>query len=121
MSSYRTIPISNFLLKDYKNLYGESSYYNFNDNQYVFGDTDPITNGKLRHRKNKDCKLAEVKQIRIHDFRHSCALLLINSGATINVVAKYLGHTKIDETLNTYSHLFKNQLNEIINIIDKLN
>lgn len=38
----------------------------------------------------------------------------INSSATINVVAKYLEHTKIDETLNTYSHLFKNQLNEII-------
>lgn len=35
----------------------------------------------------------------------------INSGATINVVAKYLEHTKIDEILNTYSHLFKNQLN----------
>ena len=48
-------------------------------------------------------------------------LMFINNGATINVVAKYLGHTKIDETLNTYSHLFKNQLNEIINIIDKLN
>lgn len=45
----------------------------------------------------------------------------INSGATINVVANYLGHTKIYETLNTYSNLFKNQLNEIINIIDKLN
>ena len=43
----------------------------------------------------------------------------INSGATINVVAKYLGHTKIDETLNTYSHLFKNQLNEIINIYNE--
>ena len=71
--------------------------------------------------KNKNCKLAGVKQIRIHDFRHSCASLLINSGATINVVAKYLGHTKIDETLNTYSHLFRNQMNEIINIIDNLN
>ena len=45
----------------------------------------------------------------------------INSGATINVVAKYLEHTKIDETLSTYSYLFKNQLNEIINMIDKLN
>ena len=45
----------------------------------------------------------------------------INSSATINIVAKYLGHTKINETLNTYSHLFKNQLNEIINIIDKVN
>lgn len=25
------------------------------------------------------------------------------------------------ETLNTYSHLFKNQMNEIISIIDNLN
>ena len=47
--------------------------------------------------------------------------MTINSGATINVVAKYLGHSKIDEILNTYSHLFRNQLNEILNIIDKLN
>lgn len=62
-----------------------------------------------------------IKCILFFNFRHSCASLLINCGATINVVAKYLGHAKIDETLNTYSHLFKNQLNEIINIIDKLN
>lgn len=121
-SSIRNIPIPKVLMEDMKVLYEVSKrHYGFNDDWYLFGDTDPITNGKLRHRKNKDCKLAEVKQIRIHDFRHSCASLLINSGATINVVAKYLGHTKIDETLNTYSHLFKNQLNEIINIIDKLN
>lgn len=33
MSSYRTIPIPNFLLEYYKDLYDEcSSYYNFNDN-----------------------------------------------------------------------------------------
>lgn len=121
-SSIRNIPIPKVLMEDMKVLYEVSKrHYGFNDDWYLFGDTDPITNGKLRHRKNKDCKLAEVKQIRIHDFRHSCASLLINSCATINVVAKYLGHTKIDETLNTYSHLFKNQLNEIINIIDKLN
>jgi hypothetical protein len=69
----------------------------------------------------KIAKNADTQRIALHSFRHSCASLLINSGATINVVAKYLGHTKIDETLNTYSHLFKNQLNEIINIIDKLN
>ena len=81
-----------------------------------------IRNNQIeREIKNKDYKLAGVKQIRIHDFRHSCASLLINSGAAINVVAKYLGHKKIDETLNTYSHLFKNQINEIINIIDNLN
>ena len=110
------------LLEDLHKLYEVSkTHYGFNDKWIVFGDTNHITSGKIRYRKNRNCKLAEVKQIRIHDFRHSCASLLINSGATINVVAKYLGHTKIDETLNTYSHLFKNQMNEIVNIIDNLN
>ena len=65
--------------------------------------------------------MARVKDIRIHDFRHSCASLLIDSGANITLVAKYLGHSKIDETLNTYAHMFQNKLNNIISIIDNLN
>ena len=80
----------------------------------------PITNSRLRDRKNQLCQKANLKQIRIHDFRHSCASLLINNGANITMVAKYLGHTKIDETLNTYSHMFKNKLNDIVNTINKL-
>ena len=36
------------------------------------------------------------------------------------MVAKYLGHTKIEETLKTYSHLFISTLDEIINVIDTL-
>lgn len=121
-SSIREIPIPKVLLDDLKELYKVcEKHYGFNNKWYVFGNTDPITNGRIRSRKNRNCKLAGVKQIRIHDFRHSCASLLINSNASINVVAKYLGHTKIDETLNTYSHLFKNKMNEIIDIIDKLN
>ena len=86
----------------------------------MFGDDNPITNGKIRRRKNRICKLSDVKQIRIHDFRHSCASLLINNGANITLVAKYLGHTKIDETLNTYSHMFKSKLNDIVSTINKL-
>lgn len=62
-----------------------------------------------------------VTQIRIHDFRHSCASLLINKGANITLVAKYLGHTKVDETLNTYLHTFKNKLDDIVNLINDLN
>lgn len=121
-SSIRTIPIVETLLNDFKRLLEQDKKtYGFKKSWYVFGTDIPITNSRLRDRKNQLCQKANLKWIRIHDFRHSCASLLINSGATINVVAKYLGHTKIDETLNTYSHLFKNQLNEIINIIDKLN
>ena len=46
--------------------------------------------------------------------------LLIYKGANIITVSKFLGHTKIDETLNTYSHMFKNKLNDIVNTINKL-
>ena len=45
----------------------------------------------------------------------------INNGANITMVAKYLGHTKIDETLNTYSHMFKNKLDDIVGTINRLN
>ena len=86
----------------------------------MFGTDIPITNSRLRDRKNQLCQKANLKQIRIHDFRHSCASLLINNDANITTVAKYLGHTKINETLNTYSHMFKNKLNDIVNTINKL-
>lgn len=65
--------------------------------------------------------MARVKDIRIHDFRHSCASLLIDSGTNITLVAKYLGHTKIDETLNTYSHMYQNRLDTIVSIIELQN
>lgn len=121
MSSYRTIPIANFLLKYYKDLYDEcSSYYNFNDNWYVFGNIDPLPETTLRDRKTKNTFKAGVKNIRVHDFRHSCASLLIDSDANITLVAKYLGHTKIEETLKTYSHLFTSALDEVVAVIDNL-
>lgn len=42
-------------------------------------------------------------------------------GANITLVAKYLGHSKIDETLNTYSHMYQNRLDTIVNIIELQN
>ena len=47
--------------------------------------------------------------------------ILVNNGANITVVAKYLGHSKIDETLNTYSHMYQNRLDTIVNIIELQN
>ena len=80
----------------------------------------PVCSNTLTNHKNVNCKLANVKQIRLHDFRHSCASLLVNKGTNVQVVTKYLGHTKIEETLNTYTHLFNSALNEVVNLIDKL-
>ena len=63
---------------------------------------------------------AGLKRIRIHDFKQSCAPLHINNGANVTLVAKYLGHTKIEETLNTYSHMFSTALDSVVSVIDSL-
>ena len=121
-SSYRTIPIPNFLLKDLSNLYNDgANYYSFRELWYVFGNIDPLTATTLLDRKTKNAFMSRVKDIRIHDFRHSGASLLIDSGANITLATKYIGHTKIDETLNTHSYMYQNRLGTIVNIIELQN
>lgn len=120
-SSVRQIPITLKLKEHLQELYNISSkHYGFNKNWFIFGNTDPITNWSIRTRKDRIADKAGVKRIRLHDFRHSCASLLINNGANVTLVAKYLGHSKIEETLQTYSHMFKSKMDELINIIDNL-
>lgn len=97
----------------------EMKYENYTSTWFIFGGV-PISKETIKLRKNKFCKQANLKQIRIQDFRHSCASLLINNNASITLVSKYLGHSSITTTLNIYAHMFKNQLDGIINVINKL-
>ena len=120
-NSYRTIPIPSKLLKSLEKLKEKAKmkkYYN--DDWFVFGDELPFKETTICQRKNRYCKLAKVKQIRIHDFRHSCASFLINNGCNIVLVSKYLGHSRISITLDTYTHLYKNELLEVSKMIDTL-
>lgn len=121
-SSIRTLPLNKLLLNDLKLLKKERlKEHEFNDNYFVIGDAFPVGSNTITSRKNRNCEIAEVKQIRIHDFRHSCASLLIYKGANIITVSKFLGHTKIEETLNTYTHLYKNALTDTTALIDDMN
>ena len=120
-SSIRILKIPQVLTYDPKMIKKEAEKIpGFNDNFFVAGDMLPICSNTLTNNKNVNCKLANVKQIRLHDFRHSCASLLINNGANVTLVAKYLGHTKIEETLNTYSHMFSTALDSVVSVTDSL-
>ncbi|HBP12544.1 MAG TPA: hypothetical protein DD613_00520 [Firmicutes bacterium] len=92
----------------------------FNDDFFVVSDAKPIADSNIYLRKIKLATLAGLKVIRIHDFRHSFASLLINNGANVTLVSKYLGHTKIEETLNTYSHMFSTTLNSVVSVRESL-
>ncbi len=47
-------------------------------------------------------------------------IVLIKSGANVTLAAKYLGHIKIEEILNTYSHMFSTALDSVVSVIDSL-
>lgn len=111
-SSIRKISLPDTLIdimKDYK-----LKYYDESDNECIF----KMSETSLTRHKKDACKKAGVKEIRIHDFRHTHASLLISQGVSIVAVAKRLGHSNIEQTLNTYAHLMHN---EDLRTIDVLN
>ena len=71
--------------------------------------------------KNKlYAKLSEQKKIRIHDFRHSHASLLANAGINIQEVARRLGHARVEETWNTYSHMYPQEEVRALEVLNKV-
>jgi integrase len=48
---------------------------------------------------------ASLPRIRVHDLRHSTASMLLEAGTHPKVVQDLLGHSTIQLTLDTYSHL----------------
>ena len=53
-----------------------------------------------------------LKFIRFHDLRHSCATLLYDNGVSLKEIQEWLGHSNIATTANIYTHLnYKNKIN----------
>lgn len=47
----------------------------------------------------------QLREVRLHDLRHTAASLLLAQGVPSRVVMEILGHSQISVTLNTYSHV----------------
>lgn len=90
------------------------------DKPFLFGGATSLSISQVQRYFAKGIEDAGVKPIRIHDLRHSHATLLINSGVNIVAVSKRLGHSSINQTLKTYTHLLKNTDDELINTLEKL-
>ena len=120
-TSNRTLRLPQIVSNALLSLRDNSSAYKVKGaTAFVFGGHAPIPESTITAKKNKYLKLAGLPQIRTHDFRHSCASLLINNGATPLYVSKWLGHSTVTMTLNTYSHLWDVDLGSIAELIDNL-
>jgi integrase len=58
-------------------------------------------------------------RLRIHDLRHTCAALLISRGAHVKAVQRHLGHSSANVTLNTYSHLFPDAMERVVDGLEE--
>lgn len=68
----------------------------------------------------KIIKKYNLKQIRFHDLRHSCASLMVVKNVNFKIIQERLGHADIGQTLNTYSHLRKEQHIESVEVFSDL-
>ncbi len=63
----------------------------------------------------------DLRHIRFHDLRHSCASILLSKGFTLKDVQERLGHTNITlTTADTYGHLDMERKKDIAAAMGKL-
>ena len=69
---------------------------------------------------SKILKRNNLKHIRFHDLRHSCASLLASNGVPMKNIQEWLGHANFNTTADVYSHLDFTSKWESANVITKM-
>ena len=110
--SIRVIDIPEFLKKEIEAYVNRC--YGLPDNERLF----PIVAEAVQHKLKRECAKSGVKQIRVHDLRHSHVAYLINQGVQPLIIKERLGHRDIKITLNTYGHLYPNQQKKVADMLN---
>ncbi len=120
-SSIRTIQIPIPLQKVLDEHYIRcQSMPSFNNDFFICGGIKPIRDTSVEKANQQFAIAADVKKIRIHDFRHSHASLLANNGINIQEIARRLGHSEISTTLKTYSHLYPKESERALTVLNSI-
>lgn len=118
-------------LVSYKNKVQQ--YTDFSEKWYVFGNTRFLPKTTIDRYKHNYFKQSGVREITMHEFRHSHVSLLINEYVKTSkekdmkvdtakfflMMANRMGHT-IQVMQETYMHLFPTIQDEIVDILDNL-
>lgn len=112
-SSNRIISIDDELVNNLTNYINQ---FDIKSNDKLFN----ISFSTLKRKKDYYCKKANVKQIKIHEFRHSHACLLFQNRVPIDEISFRLGHSKISITTDTYLKYLPRQEKRVISTLNSL-
>lgn len=119
-SSIRYIEIDYKLNKDLLNLkkYYIKKYNLIDFDYFIFGGIKPLAPTTINRYKIKACQKANIKPIKLHEFRHSHATMLVEKKLMIKEVSRRLGHSNANITLNTYTHAEKRHEKKVIKTLN---
>ena len=122
-ASYRDIDIDQAtvsMLKQYKLRQTKEAWKIGQRESVVFSDFihEYTSIVKLKKRLLTHFKRADVPNIGFHGFRHTHASLLLNSGIPYKELQHRLGHSQISMTMDTYSHLSKENAKKAVSFYE---
>ncbi len=86
-----------------------------------FGNPIDTTNFSTRYFKRMVGQAGLGNEFTFHDLRHTHATLLLKSGVNIKVISERLGHSTVNMTLDTYSHLMPDMQETAVKALEMLN
>ena len=93
---------------------------NWNPQMLVCGAEKPLRDTSISNKNIELAQKAGLRTIRIHDFRHTHATLLINEGINAQEIARRLGHADATITLKVYAHLYPREEERAIRILNEI-
>lgn len=114
-AGYRIVPIPKFVGQGIEEYMG--MLYECPDTERIFYG---CTKGFLANEITRGSTAAAVKDIRVHDLRHSHVSLLRHLGYSFEVIAKRIGHEDIKYVIDTYNHVFPGVQDGIVDKLESL-
>ncbi len=84
-----------------------NSYHHELDLIFCRRDGNPLPKSTLFNAFSRILKKANLPPLSIHSLRHTHAVLMLESGASMKYIQKRLGHGSISITSDVYTHVSK--------------
>jgi integrase len=93
----------------------------YNSENFVFINDKgkPIDPDYLTRKFRETVKTLNVKQINLHGLRHTAATLLMKLGVHVKIVSDILGHSRVQVTLDFYSHSNEEMMRQSTNELEQ--